>query len=125
MTLEWAENNRGQGVFCCGAETHKNKQYQTLMFCSFYKSVLDFVEDTTIQNNLREIVERIRTLMLQRNKIENDVELDPIMKEDTLFVLEDNLLKQTRLLPQLEELINIHIPGKAMKTLVFLLFKAS
>ena len=69
MTLDWVETDNGQGVFRCGAETHKNKQYQTLMFCSFYKSVLDFVEDTTIQNNLREIVDRIRTLTLQRNKI--------------------------------------------------------
>ena len=47
------------------------------------------------------------------------------MKEETLFVMEDNLLKQTRLLPKLEELITTYIPGKAMKTLVFLLFKAS
>ena len=95
------------------------------MFCSFYKSILDFVEDTTIQNNLREIIERIRTLTLQRNKVENDVELDPNMREETLFVLEDNLLKLHKLLPKLEELINTYIPGKAMKTLVFLLHKAS
>ena len=39
--------------------------------------------------------------------------------------MDDNLLRQTRLLPKLEELINTYIPGKAMKTLVFLLFKAS
>ena len=60
------------------------------MFCSFYKSILDFVEDTTIQNNLREIVERICSLTLQRIKIENDEELDPSMREETLFVIEDN-----------------------------------
>ena len=112
-TLDWAETDKGQGVFRCGAETHKNKQYQDLMFCSFYKSVLNYVEDTTnTTNNLREIVDKTRTLMLQRNKIENDVELDPIMKEETLFVMEDNLLKHTRLLPKLEELITTYIPGK-------------
>ena len=65
MTLDWAETNKGQGVFRCGAETHKNKQYQKIMFCSFYKSIRDFVEDTTIQNNLREIVKRIRIFTLQ------------------------------------------------------------
>ena len=47
------------------------------------------------------------------------------MREDTLFVMEDNLLKQHKFLPKLEELINTYIPGKAMKTLVFLLDKAS
>ena len=28
MTLDWAETDKGQGVFRCGTETHKNKQYQ-------------------------------------------------------------------------------------------------
>ena len=47
------------------------------------------------------------------------------MREETLFVLEDNLLKLHKLLPKLEELIITNIPGKAMKTLVSLLHKAS
>ena len=99
MTLDWAETDKGQGVFHCGAETHTNVQYQDLIFCSFYKSVLDYVEDTTVQNNLRGMVDRILTLTLNRNKIANDVELDPIMKEGTLFVMEDNLRQQKNLLP--------------------------
>ena len=53
MTLDWAETDKGQGVFRCGVETHTNEQYQDLIYCSFYKSVLDYVEDTTVQNNLR------------------------------------------------------------------------
>merc|ERR1711947_50009 len=92
MTPDWAETDKGQGVFRCGGETHKNKQYQKIVFCSFYKSILDFVEDTTIQNNLREIISRIRSLTLQRIKIENDEELDPTVREETLFVVEENLL---------------------------------
>ena len=47
------------------------------------------------------------------------------MKDYTLFVMKDNLLKQKKLLPKLEELITTYIPGKAMRTLDFLLFKAS
>ena len=70
MTLDWAETDKGQ--------------YQDLIYYSFYKSVLDYVEDTTVQNNLRGIVDKILTLTLNRNKIANDVELDPIMKEGTL-----------------------------------------
>ena len=55
----------------------------------------------------------------------NDVELDPIMKEGTLFVMEDNIRSLKNLLSKLEELITTYIPGKAMRTLVFLLHKAS
>ena len=50
MTLDWAETDKGQGVFRCGAETHKNKYYPDIIFCSFYKSVLDYVKDTNVQN---------------------------------------------------------------------------
>ena len=111
--------------FAVGAETHKNKHYQDIIFCSFYKSVLDYVEDATVQNNLRAQVDKILALTLNRNKIANDVELDPIMKEGTLFVMEDTIRNLTNLLPKLEELITTFIPGKAMRTLVFLLHKAS
>ena len=62
---------------------------------------------------------------LKLNKIVNDVELDPIMKEGTLFVMEDTIRSLTNDLPKLEGLIATHIPGKAMRTLVFLLQKAS
>ena len=51
----------------------------------------------------------------------NDVELDPVMKEGLLFVLEDTIRNLTNALPDLEGLIVTHIPGKAMRTLVFLL----
>ena len=125
MTLDWAQTDKGQGVFRCGAETHKNIQYQDIIFCSFYKSVLDYVEDSIVQNNLRGQVDKILTLTLNRNKIMNDVELDPIMKEGTLFVMEDNIRNLKNLLPKLEELITAFIPGKAMPTLVFLFQKAS
>merc|ERR1711947_39927 len=47
------------------------------------------------------------------------------MKEETLFVLEDNIRGQTRELPDLQGLIATYIPGKAMRTLVFLLLKAA
>ena len=55
----------------------------------------------------------------------NDVELDPVMKEGLLFVLEDTIRNLTNALPDLEGLIVTHITGKAMRTLVFLLQKAS
>merc|ERR1712208_174109 len=102
--------------------THKNKNYQDIIYCSFYKSVLDYVEDTSVQNNLRAQVDKVFALTLKRNKIANDIELDLIMKEGTLFVMEDTI---RNLLPKLEGLIVTHIPGKAMRTLVFLLQKAS
>ena len=35
MAMDWAETDNGQGVFRCGVETHKNKQYQNLITCSF------------------------------------------------------------------------------------------
>merc|ERR1711888_531290 len=80
---------------------------------------------TTVQNNLRGQVDKILALTLKRNKIASDVELDPTMKEGTLFVMEDTIRNLTNLLPKLEELITAFIPGKAMWTLVFLLQKAS
>ena len=42
-----------------------------------------------------------------------------------MFVLEDNIRNLTNDLPDLQGLIETHIPGKAMRTLVFLLQKAS
>merc|ERR1711910_252693 len=47
------------------------------------------------------------------------------MKEGILFVLEDCISKRTNELPDLQGLIATHIPGKAMRTLIFLLQKAS
>ena len=42
-----------------------------------------------------------------------------------MFVMEDTIRNLTNALPNLEGLIVTHIPGKAMRTLVFLLQKAS
>ena len=125
MTLDWAKTDKGQGVFRCGAETHKNVNYQGIMDCSFYKSVIDFIEDAELQHDLRVKIDRIIALSVKRNKIVNDVEFDPVMKEGVLFVLEDNIRNLTSDLPDLQGLIETHIPGKAMRTLVFLLQKAS
>ena len=47
------------------------------------------------------------------------------MKEGILFVLEDCIRNRTNELPDLQGLIATHIPGKAMRTLIFLLQKAS
>ena len=55
----------------------------------------------------------------------NDIELDPAMKEGLLFELEDKIRNLTNALPDLEGLIITHVTGKAMRTLVFLLQKAS
>ena len=125
MTLDWAETDKGQGVFRCGAETHKNVNYQGIIHCSFYKSVIDFIEDAELQHDLRVRIDRILALSVKRNKIVNDVESDPVMKEGLLFVLEDNIRNLTNDLPDLQGLIETHITGKAMRTLVFLLQKAS
>merc|ERR1712030_25697 len=125
MTLDWAETDKGQGVFRCGAETHKDKNYQEIIYCSFYKSVLDYIENTRIQHDLRVQIDKILALTVKRNKMVNDVELDPVMKEGLLFVLEDTIRNLTIALPDLEGLIITHITGKAMRTLVFLLQKAS
>ena len=49
MAMDWVETDKGQTVFRCGAETHKNKQYQNIITCSFYRSLLNFVEDTSLK----------------------------------------------------------------------------
>ena len=66
MTMDRAETDKGQGVFHCGAETHKNKYYQQLIKCSFYKSFLHFMEDLTVQTDLRALVARILSLEMQK-----------------------------------------------------------
>ena len=125
MTLDWAETDKGQGVFRCGAETHKNKNYQEIIHCSFFKSVIDYIEDTRLRHDLRVQIDKILALTVKRNKVVNDVEMDPVMKEGILFVLEDCIRNRTNELPDLQGLIATHIPGKAMRTLIFLLQKAS
>ena len=95
------------------------------MHCSFYKSIIDYIDETELQHDLRVHINKIITLTVKRNKIVNDVGLDPAMKEVTLFVLEDQIRSQTKELPDLQGLIETYIPGKAMHTLVFLLMKAS
>ena len=92
---------------------------------TFYKSVIDFIEDAELQHDLRVRIDRILALSVKRNKIVNDVESDPVLKERLLFVLEDNIRNLTNDLPDLQGLIETHITGKAMHTLVFLLQKAS
>merc|ERR1711947_37336 len=125
LTLDWTETDKGQGVFRCGAETHKNPNYQELIDCSIYKSVIDFIDDTDLQHDLRVRIDKILTPSVKRNKIANDVEVDPAMKEATLFVLEHEIRSQTKDLPDLQGLIETHIHGKSMSTLVFFLQKAS
>merc|ERR1711947_37127 len=125
LTLDWAETDKGQGVFRCGAETHKNKNYQGLMHCSFYKSIIDYIDNTELQNDLRVRINKIVKLTVTRNKITNDLEMDPAMKEETLFVLEYSIKTLTRDLPDLHGIIATHLPGKAMRALVFLLTKAA
>ena len=125
MTLDWAETDKGQGVFRCGAETHKNKNYQEIIHCSFFKSVIDYIEDTRLRHDLRVQIDKILALTVKRNKVVNDVEMDPAMKDGILFVLEDCIRNRTNELPDLQGLIATHIPGKAMRTLIFLLQKAS
>ena len=83
------------------------------------------IEDTRLQHDLRVQVDKILALTIKRNKIVNDVEMDPAMKEGILFVLEDCIRNRTNELPDLQGLIATHIPGKAMRTLIFLLQKAS
>merc|ERR1712055_1003987 len=125
LTLDWAETDKGQGVFRCGAKTHKNKNYQELMYCSFYKSIIDYIDNSELQDDLRVSINKILKLIITRNKISNDLEMDPAMKEDTLFVLEDSILAQMKELPDLQGIIATYLPGKAMRTLVFLLTKAA
>ena len=81
--------------------------------------------DTELQNDLRVCINKILTLTVKRNKIINDVGLDPAMKEVTLFVLEDQIRSQTKELPDLQGIIATYLPGKAMRSLVFLLTKAA
>ena len=73
MKLDWAETNTGQGIFRCGADTHKNKNYQELIRDSFKLNLLDFVGDTSKQNELRNTLGNILALKATRDKVSNDV----------------------------------------------------
>ena len=75
------------------------------MHCSFYKSIIDYIDNTELQDDLRDRINQILKLTIKRNKISNDVEMDPAMKEETLFVLEDSIRAQTRELPDLQGII--------------------
>ena len=97
----------------------------TIIKCSFYRSLLNFMEDTTVQTNLRALVARILSLEMQKHKVENDVETDPKLRAEVVLELHANLQSQYTLLPKMEDLINTHFSGKYMKLLNFLLHKAS
>merc|ERR1711895_250319 len=89
------------------------------------QGVFDYIDNTELQDDLRVRINQILKLTVKRNKITNDLEMDPAMKEDTLFVLEDSIRSLTRELPDLQGIIATHLPGKAMKALFFLLTKAA
>ena len=89
------------------------------------KSIIDYIDNPELQDDLRVRINQILKLTIKRNKISNDLEIDPAMKEDTLFVLEDSIRAQTKELPDLQGIIATYLPGKAMRSLVFLLTKAA
>ena len=72
MKLDWAETNTGQGIFRCGADTHKNTRYQELIRDSFRLNLLDFVGNATKQNELRSTLGNILDLKVTRDKVSND-----------------------------------------------------
>ena len=81
MKLDWAETNTGQGIFRCGADTHKNTRYQELIRNSFRLNLLDFVGDATKQNELRSTLGNILDLKATRDKASNDVTRSTDMRD--------------------------------------------
>ena len=88
MKLDWAETNTGQGLFRCGADAHKNKNYQELIRDSFKLNLLDFVGETSKQNELRANLGHIMALKTTRDKVSNDDTINVDIRDTTVGELD-------------------------------------
>ena len=125
MKLDWDETNTGQGIFRCGADTHKNKKYQELIRDSFKLNLLDFVGDTSKQNELRANLGHILALKTTRDKVSNDVTKNVDIRDITVGELDAKIQKLSEQYPTNDEIISEHFSGKYSDSLVFLLHKAA
>merc|ERR1711888_39005 len=125
MKLGRAETNTGQGIFRCGADTHKNKKYQELIRDSFKLNLLDYVGDTNKQNELRANLGRILALKSTRDKVINDDTINVDIRDTTVGELVAKIQKLTEQYPTNDELISEHFSGKYSYSLVFFLHKAA
>ena len=125
MKLDWAETNTGQGIFRCGADTHKNKKYQELIRDSFRLNLLDFVGDTSKQNELRSTLGHILALKATRDKVSNDVTKSVDIRDIILRELDVKIHELSEQYPSNDEIITEHFSGKYSDSLVFLIHKAA
>ena len=88
MKLDWAETNTGQGIFRCGADTHRNVKYQELIRDSFRLNLIDFVGNETKQNELRTLLGKILDLKKTRDKVTSDTTTSTDMRDTILRELE-------------------------------------
>merc|ERR1712215_440616 len=125
MKLDWAATNTGQGIFRCGADTHRNKNYQELIRDSFRLNFLDFVGDTSKQNELRTTLGHILALKASRDKVSNDVTKSVNIRDIILRELDVKIHEHSEQYPSNDEIITEHFSGKYSDALVFLLHKAA
>ena len=125
MKLDWAETNTGQGIFRCGADTHKNTRYQELIRDSFRLNLLDFVGNATKQNELRSTLGNILDLKATREKVSNDITRRTDMRDTILRELEVKIQELSEQYPSNDLIITDHFSGKYSDALVFLLHKVA
>ena len=74
MYLDWSHTNYGRGVFRCGANTHKDPNYQKRVRVAFSKALADYIDDLDTATSLRQLIgqiedtERLREEYLTLNK---------------------------------------------------------
>merc|ERR1712215_231900 len=87
------ETNTGQGLFRCGADTHKNKKYQELIRDSFKLNLFNFVGETSKQNELRANLGHILALKTTRDKVINDGTINVDIRDTTVGELDAKIQK--------------------------------
>ena len=125
MKLDWAETNTGQGIFRCGADTHRNVKYQELIRDSFRLNLIDFVGNDTKQNELRTLLGKILDLKRTRDKVSSDTTTSTDMRDAILRELEVKIQELSEQYPSNDQIINNYFSGKHTDALIFLLHKAA
>ena len=124
MHLDLSHTNYGKGVFCCGANTHKDPIYQKRVRVAFSKALVDYIDDEAIATSLRQLIgqiedsERIREEYLTLNT--NNFKF-PSLLDKNLAHIDAQLQNLYYLLPTNNEIVCDLISKDYAKALCFLL----
>ena len=103
----------------------KIKKYQELIRDSFRLNLLDFVGDTSKQNELRSTLGNIQALKATRDKVSNDVTKSVDIRDTILRELDVKIHELSEQYPSNDQIITEYFSGKYSDALVFLLHKAA